>query len=479
MPFSHQNKFTVALAVTIINLGWALPAEAQDDERPPTRSTAPVSTPVTSDGPTVLECLPLAGQICPTPEVDRDPPPPPQQPRPRACVWGRIVGANGQRLSGVRTHEAASMVVGGVVMQPGHGLPATVDTGIGGNCVCGDGEFYLPADADHTPRRAVQNLDTVGRLARTGNEICLPRVGEVIENAPPVGVDLGPIIIWLGELEGSACVDRATDICQNLIHDLNACEATAQAARDNAAFEACFTQHHYTGSVTIPEGDVSVGGLSTCAGMTFECSRFGVNYAPVPALPSDEVGEGGQGQGPSIDIAVDLGASAFATGIRASSVEANAAIQFALQPSTAMIAPTVRLRLGYGRMNDQGGIEIQQPMRLHLGLGVQAILTERVRLDVLATTGAIMSQNTNSNGNGDGIRADRGIGAELGLSIDLNRRGQLDTGVGLVPYLRLNAEVMSLRYNLANDQAEANYIRRTSYGFGVSFGIRFGQRGRR
>ncbi len=478
MYISNKFKFTVVIMATIINLGWALPAEAQDDERPPTRSTAPVSTPVTSDGPTVNECLPLAGQICTPPQreeriIRRT------VPKPRACICGHIVGADHTTI------QAGNMTVAGHVMSPGQGLPSTIDIGIGGDCICNDGgsehdSYYLPADADHTPINGVRSVYE-GRLATDGHEICLPRRGANSENQEDedVSVDLRPIIVWLEGLNGSICELRATDLCQSAVNNLNACEDTARMARDRAAYEACFEQHAYTGWVTLSATDIVTGDLEqNCAGVSFECSQYDVDYAPEPWLPADMVGEG-QNDGASLDIAVDLGASAFATGIRASSVEANAAIQFTLQPSTAMIAPTVRLRLGYGRMNDQGGIEIQQPMRLHLGLGVQALIAERVRLDVLATTGAIMSQNTNSNGNGDGIRADRGIGAELGLSIDLNRRGQLDTGVGLVPYLRLNAEVMSLRYNLANDQAEANYIRRTSYGFGVSFGIRFGQRGRR
>jgi hypothetical protein len=493
MPFSHQNKFLVALTVAIINLGWALPAEAQgDDERPPTRSTAPVSTPVpeTSSTPDVLECREnfSRGELCPPAPstgggggggddrrviVDK----------PHACIYGELVSFTEHvRLRSEeglpapirpRGYDDLRMVEDEVDMGGG----STADVGFGGVCHCPVGYELRPLASGYDANREVETqIDR--RIDRQNSMQCVPRVGDTAPSTPP-SVDLRPLIVWLEMHDDSICALRATALCRSAVEELNRCEATAQAARDNEAFEACFEQHHYTDSVTIQAGDAVVGSIESCVGATFVCSELEVFYAPVPALPSDEVGEGGQGQGPSIDIAVDLGASAFATGIRASSVEANAAIQFTLQPSTAMIAPTVRLRMGYGRMNDEGGIEIRRPMRLHLGLGVQLILAERVRLDVLATTGAIMSQNTNSNGNGDGIRADRGIGAELGLSIDLNRRGQLDSGVGLVPYLRLNAEVMSLRYNLANDQAEANYIRRTSYGFGVSFGIRFGQRGRR
>ena len=478
---NNKFKFLVALAVTVISLGWALPAEAQgDDERPPTRSTAPVSTPVSTDGPTVLECLPLAGEICPTPpprqeRIRRTPP----APRPRACIWGRIVGADHTTI------QAGGMTVAGQVMSPGQGLPSTIDIGIGGDCICNDSgsehdSYYLPADADHTPINGVRSVYE-GRLATDGHEICLPRTGASVEQNEDAPVDFGPIIVWLESLNGSVCELRATDLCRTAVEELNVCESRARMSRDNDAFESCYEQHSFTGSVVLTSSDIVTGDLEeNCAGVSFECSALGVNYAPVPALPADMVGEGQQTQGPSIDIATDIGLSLYAAGIRARSIEGNVALQLTLQPTaTARIAPTVQFRMGYGRMNDEGGIEIRQPMRLNLGLGVQLILAERVRLDVLATTGAIMSQNTNSNGNGDGIRADRGIGAELGLSIDLNRRGQLDSGVGLVPYLRLNAVVMCLRYNLANVQAEANYIRRTSYGFGVSFGIRFGQRGRR
>lgn len=296
---NNKFKFLVVLMMTFVNISTV-------SAQPPGSAQATTATPATPATPAPTASVPANpqawcqsegycdGSTPPPPVIIDDTPPP--QPRPRACIWGQIRGGRQ-----VRTHDAANMTVNGVRVVPGRGLPATVDTGIGGECICTDAsdpdaiENFLPADANHTPRRAVQNLDTVGRLARTGNEICMPRTGSQTEeeNAPPVGVDLRPIITWLTSIEGSVCRVHATNLCQNMVYELNACESRARMNRDEASFNACFEQHSYNGSVTIAESDATTGELESCGGMTFECSALGVNYAPVPALPADEVGEGG------------------------------------------------------------------------------------------------------------------------------------------------------------------------------------------
>ncbi|MFO0764665.1 MAG: hypothetical protein U0487_01295 [Patescibacteria group bacterium] len=188
---------------------------------------------------------------------------------------------------------------------------------------------------------------------------------------------------------------------------------------------------------------------------------------------------GGHGVFDNLDISFDAGANLFRTGIAARSIEIGGALQLTLWPSThARFAPTLRLRMGGGAMNDHGGIEIQHPVRLTVGVGAQALLGKRLRLDVLVTTAGVWSNHTNSSGLGDGLRARNGIGGEVGLVVNLNRSGHADTGAGLVPFLRADLEVMSLQYNLLNDNAQDGFVRRTSFGAGLSLGVRWGLRGR-
>lgn len=477
MSFSNKFKFTVALAVTIINLGWALPAEAQDDERPPTRSTAPVSTPVTSDGPTVNECLPLAGQICTPPQreeriIRRT------VPKPRACIWGRIVGAEHTTI------QAGQMTVAGHVMSPGQGLPSTIDIGIGGDCICNDSgsehdSYYLPADADHTPINGVRSVYE-GRLATDGHEICLPRTGASVEQNEDTPVDFGPIILWLEHLNGSVCALRATDLCRSAVEELNVCESRARMSRDNDAFESCYEQHSFTGSVTIATSDVVTGDLEqSCAGVSFECSALGVNYAPVPALPTDEVGEGssvGEFLSQNLDLQVDVNLCAGQSGLESSLVCGEIGGQVNLRPfASNRVGIVLRGSFGGGNIGDedlaiQDYVPVDRFTRGSASLGLQIALVPRLRLDILAGFVRYTTGNSAENGSGDGARGN-GLRTELAFTVDLTRPR---SGFRAVPYFRIGVDVQHVTWDIYTTSGGHNYVNRTGVAGMIGFGLRLG-----
>lgn len=479
MYISNKFKFTVVIMATIINLGWALPAEAQDDERPPTRSTAPVSTPVTSDGPTVNECLPLAGQICTPPQreeriIRRT------VPKPRACIWGHIVGADHTTI------QAGNMTVAGHVMSPGQGLPSTIDIGIGGDCICNDGgsehdSYYLPADADHTPINGVRSVYE-GRLATDGHEICLPRRGANSENQEDedVSVDLRPIIVWLEGLNGSICELRATDLCQSAVNNLNACEDTARMARDRAAYEACFEQHAYTGWVTLSATDIVTGDLEqNCAGVSFECSQYDVDYAPEPWLPADMVGEGssvGEFLSQNVDFQVDVNLCAGQSGLESSLVCGEIGGQVNLRPfASNRLGILLRGSYGGGNIGDedlaiQDYVPVDRFTRGSVSLGLQITLVPRLRLDILAGFVRYTTGNSAENGSGDGARGN-GLRTELAFTVDLTRPR---AGFRAVPYFRIGVDVQHVTWDIFTTSGGHNYVNRTGVAGMIGFGLRLG-----
>ena len=491
---NNKFKFLVALAVTVISLGWALPAEAQgDDERPPTRSTAPVSTPVpeTSSTPDVLECREnfSRGELCPPAPstgggggggddrrviVDK----------PHACIYGELVSFTEHvRLRSEeglpapirpRGYDDLRMVEDEVDMGGG----STADVGFGGVCHCPVGYELRPLASGYDANREVETqIDR--RIDRQNSMQCVPRVGDTAPSTPP-SVDLRPLIVWLEMHDDSICALRATALCRSAVEELNRCEATAQAARDNEAFEACFEQHHYTDSVTIQAGDAVVGSIESCVGATFVCSRLEVFYAPVPALPADEVGEGGSSVGEflseNLDLQVDVNLCAGQSGLESSLVCGEIGGQVNLRPfASNRLGILLRGSYGGGNIGDedlaiQDYVPVDRFTRGSVSLGLQITLVPRLRLDILAGFVRYTTGNSAENGSGDGARGN-GLRTELAFTVDLTRPR---AGFRAVPYFRIGVDVQHVTWDIFTTSGGHNYVNRTGVAGMIGFGLRLG-----
>lgn len=460
------------VTMSIITGSFSTPAFAQADEfePPPTGASTPNASVMPTPANPRTWCEEggyCDGNTPPPATTERTPPPPPRVDRPHACIGGDLVSFEEhealRREAGLdapirpRNYSRLRMQADNVDMRNG----VTADLGFGGICHCPTGYELMPVASGFDANRQVE-AQVNRRIDRQNSMQCVPNVGDTQLAPPPV--DFGPLLVRIEMDERTLWLH----MCQS----------------NGVSFDRWFAADYEERNALCPvidqigDTDVYVWNRD-CAGRE-NAPTFEVWMAATPAqrvvlcpnvnAPTTIVNNNGV----SLEVAADVGIALHNTGIEAQSVEGNAAFQLTMVPSsTARVLPTVRIDFGGGRMNDGGGVEIRNPVRLNVGMGVQVLLTQRLRLDALVTTGAIWSSNTNANQNGDGIRGSRAVGGELALSIDL---GRAQSASNLMPYLRLSGGVQSIRYNLVDDAANSHYVRATDARVGLSFGIRFGRR---